>query len=1015
MATGAVFPAFIRATYQETSDGLPAFERAMQTSVNRAQKAAQVSMDQITREISSALGSGKSDLGASDLRIAAAAADMRAQSARQIATAMSAAAAAENDYSLATQASVMAARRLADEEENAARMANLHVVAVERINEVARQNSISLMALSDGNVVAARSSNAHRQAQMMLAQQMQDVAIQMQLGINPLMILTQQGSQAAFSLAQIGGKAAAVGRFLSSPWVAALAIAGTALSSLLTKSEDTADALEKIKFSSDAVGDAQGIMGNAMDLATGKITTQRKELIALAIAQSKVAAIQAQARAVSLRGEVQSLQQSTTELSGGFGGGFDVRRVDAGARGAISRSFLAGEIDSKTAVQRLDNLRKAGALTDEAFASAAKSIASLGVELANVKTFEAAERLLNGAGTSRDRGLLLKPKIDRSPKAKIDPQAEIEKALFEDRLQAQGNVGKLAAEMAERQLAWGKDQVTLGDQMIQQGKDLQALDEARAQGAQQVLDAYLRQLDALQRLGGLTGGLAGIAEGILDGGNFYGVNGKAGDILRAFSPMVGEDGWKNVTEKLDDIFGGEGEFKKGMTKLLQGSGAGQMAAGLLLGGANNTLGSSIGGALGGKIGDKIGQKIADSGAKGLMKGLGDFAGPLGSIAGGLLGGALGGVFSKPKWGTAVVNGQSKEDVSVAGNKAAYRSNAGLAGTSIQSGLGAIAEQLGADVGDYNVSIGQYKGKWRVSSSGRSGKLKTKYGDVTDFGKEGGEDAIKFAISDAVKDGALLGLRASTQALLTRSSDIEGQLQKALDFEGVFQRLKEYNDPVGAALDTLDKEFSRLKKIFAEAGASTEEYSQLEELYGKERAAAVKDSAEKVTASLKSLFDELTVGNDARSLRERMVEAQATYSPLAQRVAAGDTSAYDDYSDAARTLLDLQRQVYGSSEDYFKLLDQVTALTKTRIDDESNIASISAARESLFASDSAVAPVVSATESQTQQIVSALNFNNQSLLSQMQVQTENLIAVGRLIANLSGNRSSSTALPTRQNF
>ncbi|WP_249902406.1 hypothetical protein [Sphingobium sp. Ndbn-10] len=132
------------------------------------------------------------------------------------------------------------------------------------------------------------------------------------------MILTQQGSQAAFSLAQMGGKAAAVGRFLSSPWVAALAIAGTALGSLLTKSEDTADALEKIKFSSDAVGSAQGIMGDAMDLATGKITTQRKELIALAIAQSKVGAIQAQTRANALRGEVQSLQAPTTELSGGF-------------------------------------------------------------------------------------------------------------------------------------------------------------------------------------------------------------------------------------------------------------------------------------------------------------------------------------------------------------------------------------------------------------------------------------------------------------------------------------------------------------------------------------------------------------------------------------------------------------------------------------------------------------------------------------------------------------------------
>lgn len=65
----------------------------------------------------------------------------------------------------------------------------------------------------------------------------------------------------------------------------------------------------------------------------------------------------------------------------------------------------------------------------------------------------------------------------------------------------------------------------------------------------------------------------------------------------------------------------------------------------------------------------------------------------------------------------------------------------------------------------------------------------------------------------------------------------------------------------------------------------------------------------MTASLKSLFDKLTLTNDARSLRDRLVEARTQYSPLAQRVAAGDTIAYEDYSDIARTMLDLQRQIW----------------------------------------------------------------------------------------------------------
>ena len=82
MAAGAVFPAFIRATYQETSDGVPAFERAIQTSVNRARKTAEISAEQIYQEVQRALAGGHSDFGITGMRASAAAADTRAQSAR---------------------------------------------------------------------------------------------------------------------------------------------------------------------------------------------------------------------------------------------------------------------------------------------------------------------------------------------------------------------------------------------------------------------------------------------------------------------------------------------------------------------------------------------------------------------------------------------------------------------------------------------------------------------------------------------------------------------------------------------------------------------------------------------------------------------------------------------------------------------------------------------------------------------------------------------------------------------
>ena len=172
---------------------------------------------------------------------------------------------------------------------------------------------------------------------------------------------------------------------------------------------------------------------------------------------------------------------------------------------------------------------------------------------------------------------------------------------------------------------------------------------------------------------------------------------------------------------------------------------------------------------------------------------------------------------------------------------------------------------------------------------------------------------------------------------------------------------------------------------------------MEKLYGIERANAVKEAAEKVTASLKSLFDDLTVGNDARSLRDRLAEAQATYNPLAQRVAAGDTTAYDDYADAAAKLLDLQRQIYGSGDEYFKMLDQITALTKSRIDAETNLAEASANRDSLFASDSSLAPVVSATETQTATLVSVMKSELGAQTSELQAISSNIITLVRTVA------------------
>jgi hypothetical protein len=402
----------------------------------------------------------------------------------------------------------------------------------------------------------------------------------------------------------------------------------------------------------------------------------------------------------------------------------------------------------------------------------------------------------------------------------------------------------------------------------------------------------------------------------------------------------------------------------------QGAFIGQSASSLAFGGKGSSLGSAIGGALG----NTLGEKFLGKGLETIAKGLGDFAGPLGSIAGGLIGGALGGLLSKTPRGYATIGGaDGKLAVTGTGGNSNSAIKAGnqAAGATLDT-LDKIAGALGGsyDAARGSVSIGRSGDSWHVDTTGQ-GRLKKSQGGF-DFDDDY-ESAVRFATMDLIKDGVITGLRASTQRLLQQGKDIDAALQKALDFESVFSRLKGYRDPVGAALDTLDKEFAKLKGIFAEAGASAAEYADLEALYGIERAKAIEEAASRVTGSLQSLFDDLTIGDNGRSLRDRLGAAQSAYDPLKARVLAGDRSAYDAFAEAAQSLLDVQRQFSGSQSPYFSLLDEVTQITKSRIDAEKNIVSIAENRDSPFGS-------TGATKDNYQPVVSAIDRTNEILIS-----------------------------------
>lgn len=430
-------------------------------------------------------------------------------------------------------------------------------------------------------------------------------------------------------------------------------------------------------------------------------------------------------------------------------------------------------------------------------------------------------------------------------------------------------------------------------------------------------------------LGGTPGGILGALQGGL--GLFADKDGKLSKGLQGLSDALGKAG--------------------------AGAAVGSQVAGIsrMLGIKGSTTGAQIGGAAGAFLPIPGGQII-------------------GAIAGNIIGGLL----KKTPRASATIGGAGGAlgISSVTGTSRALRDAADGLGGSVLESINRIAEQLGASVnaGAGSVSIGQRKGNLRVDTLGRG---VTKIGNgAVDFGDDA-EAAIAFAVRDLIQDGVISGLKASEQRLLRAGSDIEASLRDVLDFRSVFDRLKAIKDPVGAALDGVTREFDRYRDLFKRAGADASELASLEELAGIERARAIEEATDRVVGSLKSLLAELKIGDNGLSLRDRQANALGSFNALASRVAAGDASAFDQFAEVSQQLLDIERQLFGSTQDYFDRLTQVTSLTERAIADQTNVTSIGRGGTGAVFDD---ARLVGSINTQTNEIVSRLDQLNANLIA-----------------------------------
>lgn len=387
----------------------------------------------------------------------------------------------------------------------------------------------------------------------------------------------------------------------------------------------------------------------------------------------------------------------------------------------------------------------------------------------------------------------------------------------------------------------------------------------------------LDQLFGTEFFGKLQGALSGYLYGSATGGTAGGIFGLGKGLLDDFGSEI-------FGEKMSGFLSGKFE------QALGGAQTGTMVAGL---------------------GNMLGLKMSGSGSQ-LGGALGSFIPiPGGDIIGSIAGGLLGGLFKSKPYGTAVLGADS---LTASGKQGDIAS--GLGG-SVQEGLGRIIDALGAELGAYQVSIGTYNDSYRVSTRGQSGKLSGNSKSESRNEREQGlyrftneADALAFAISDAIGDGAVKGVSAAVQKALRSSGDVEKGIREALAVSDLESLLSDAGDAWLQELEDFEQVARERVDLARRYGL---DLVKVEELNARERLALTEDLLAEQVGSLQDLINEMTSGSLFEGTdvdrREALLGEIATARGQAQ---AGEEGAADRLAGLLRQLNEVSSDVYGST-------------------------------------------------------------------------------------------------------
>lgn len=735
--------------------------------------------------------------------------------------------------------------------------------AAARMARDAQQSAAGL-----GRVAGQSKLAAHHMTN--LSFQLQDIIIGLQGGQRPMTVFLQQGSQIGQIAMQagvgIGAMGAAVVRMAASflaahPILLAVTIAGAAVAGVMKM------VTSEINKTSDVTVTWQDTMLGAFDVVrdavTGKVVAAF-DAMGISIGDAWDFAVKATRTAVNfIIGATLAIPRAIAatydKIGPAFGDAF--YRAANLAIGALNKlaqmsaaplNAIIGALNSafgtsipKVMIDGIEKLENpyAGAMGRLGSAAAGSLVKSFTTDYVGGLAQSLSEAAQNRA-RSREAAEKMGSKIGKAAgaaagKAAADTATD---EFLEFTIRAAKEVDKMAA-------AFMKDGQTLEDILKRIAREKDAAFKAMEADAAAVNDRLREMASLLQQIGGL-GGLIGNALSFLNGD--YGSIG--GSLGRLFSTQfTGKDGTVKVLgDELKSIFGLNGAFGQTLSKVLGNAGAGAAIGDTadkfmkMLGIKSSNTGAQLGGAAGGAV-----------------------FGPIGAIAGSILGGLVGGLFKKTKWGRVSVSGSGVG--ATEGNKGAFEDAALQAGNGVIDALNQIAEQLGGTLGTFNnIAIGVRDGKWRVNTTGTS--LKTGNGAI-DFGEDG-QAAVAYAVSQAIKMGAIDGLRATTATLLQASGDFQEQLQKALTLESVFAEIERQADPMKYELDQLAQKFAQINQILAEGNATAAEYQQVAD-YQATLEQQIRDqyAADAAAAAEQARQEALARANEKLALEARLLVAQ----------------------------------------------------------------------------------------------------------------------------------------------